>query len=406
MNDELTKRFLSQGALKAGDLTRMLGVNQSTLSRRASKIADLIRFGHTNRSQYALRREILPLGFEEGLYRVAENAKLAPIGAVNFLMANQSVLMPQGELYDGLHPMLYDLMPDGFLGRAFAQKYSLELGFPNQLRDWTKEQKLVSIAKRGEDLIGNVIFGTESASRWQQHEPFKAEIEDLPTLAKQAHMGQPLGSSVGGEQPKLCVFIEGSHYIVKFAGSDDSAFSRRWKELLKCEDRALSVLARSGIKVANTKILEISGYTFLLSERFDRNEYKGRRGIVSLSAVDNHFYGKLQRWSMTGELLCHEKRVSKETLRQIKLVEAYAMLIADSDRHFHNLSLIPSNDFEKFELAPIYDKLPMFFAPQNHLVIEREYIAPVPLPNLIEVWGEAKDLADEFWKETEFRTFH
>lgn len=111
--------------------------------------------------------------------------------------------------------------------------------------------------------------------------------------------------------------------------------------------------------------MDSTEYLFLLAERFDRVARKGRKPLISLSAVDNYFYGTTHRWSTTAERLFNDGRISQQDLKRIKLIEAYSMLITDSDRHFHNLSLIPNDTFEKFKLAPVYDKLPMYFVPKK-----------------------------------------
>jgi len=52
-----------------------------------------------------------------------------------------------------------------------------------------------------------------------------------------------------------------------------------------------------------------------------------------------------------------------EDAERIRFLDAFGALIANTDRHFGNVSLF---DHHKgiFELAPVYDMLPMLFAPQ------------------------------------------
>ena len=58
-----------------------------------------------------------------------------------------------------------------------------------------------------------------------------------------------------------------------------------------------------------------------------------------------------------------ERLLSAEDAERIALLEAFAMLIANTDRHFGNVTLFDRYE-GPFELAPAYDLLPMLFAPQ------------------------------------------
>lgn len=400
------QQILREGATKATELKLLLGVSQPTLSRWTKNVPNLVRIGETYHSTYAILEDVPLLGSEQGLYAISEDGVLKPVGVIKFLAAHQSALIPPGVIYDGFFPALYDMMPDGFMGRAFAQNHGSELGFPNQLRDWTDQQKLIAVAKRGEDLVGNLIFGRESAERWQQIDPQEVDLDDLPFLAKQAIAGAPAGSSAGGEQAKFSIFYRGQHWLVKFVRKNETEVSRRWVELLQCEHQALDVLNSNGVRSAKTEIVDSKEYLFLLAERFDRVGRKGRKPLISLSAVDNHFYGSTRRWSTTAERLFNDRKLSRQDLRKIKLIEAYSMQIADSDRHFHNLSLIPNDTFDKFSLAPVYDKLPMYFVPKNGEVEDVPYPVPIPEANLFDVWEDAQNLASQFWSRTNFRSFY
>ena len=72
------------------------------------------------------------------------------------------------------------------------------------------------------------------------------------------------------------------------------------------------------------------------------------------------------------------------------------MQIANTDRHFGNLAL-----FDRYtgrhELAPVYDMLPMLFAPLNDQLVERAFEPPEPTAEGLGVWSRARDLALQYW---------
>ena len=177
MSIEKITRILQQGSVGASELKMLLGVSQPTLSRWVKRVPNLVRVGETYHSKYALQTEAPGVGTEQGVYVVTEEGILKPAGVIKFLKANQSALTPTGTVYDGYYPPLYDMMPNGYMGGAFVHRYGRALEFPKELSDWTEAQKLIAITRRGEDLIGNLVFGRESAERWQQLQIREYRIE-------------------------------------------------------------------------------------------------------------------------------------------------------------------------------------------------------------------------------------
>ena len=53
----------------------------------------------------------------------------------------------------------------------------------------------------------------------------------------------------------------------------------------------------------------------------------------------------------------------------------------------------------RWQLAPAYDMLPMFYAPVAGEVVERNWASQLPRPNAetLAVWPQARDLALQFW---------
>jgi hypothetical protein len=310
-------RLLQSGSVRAGDLKRMLGVSQPTLSRSARRVPKLLRLGETHQSRYALQVEIPEIGLEQALFIVDAEGNLEPVASLKFLAAGQTALVPPGIVSDGLPPAVWDLIPRGLQGKRFALRYGKELGFSRQLEDWTEQQGLIAVSRRGEDLQGACILGRESAERWSKMEPREQSLDEFPGLAQQ--------EVADGGQARFDVFCRGRHQVVKFACPGESPEGRRCAELLRCEYEALSVLEKWGIPVVKSRMATFGNYLFLLQERSDRAGGKGRRPLISLAAVALSLYGECQRWSLTADRLCGEGRISHETLKQIKLVEAFCM---------------------------------------------------------------------------------
>ncbi len=81
----------------------------------------------------------------------------------------------------------------------------------------------------------------------------------------------------------------------------------------------------------------------------------------------------------------------------MRLLEAFAILTANTDRHFGNRALLDRYD-GRFTLAPVYDMLPMLFAPQDGQVIERTFDPPDTTAETLALWPRARELARGYWQ--------
>jgi hypothetical protein len=95
--------------------------------------------------------------------------------------------------------------------------------------------------------------------------------------------------------------------------------------------------------------------------------------------------------------LRRDRRIGDATLERIQLVTTFGGLIANTDRHFGNLALYDSYT-GRFELAPIYDMLPMLFAPEHDQIIAHVFQPPDPTSDTLVVWPRARSLAETFWR--------
>ena len=101
--------------------------------------------------------------------------------------------------------------------------------------------------------------------------------------------------------------------------------------------------------------------------------------------------------SSIAQRLHAEQLLSARDLERVSLVDAFGGLIANTDRHLGNITLF--DDYEgPFELAPIYDMLPMLFAPQDGQLVERPFQPAGATAATLSVWPRARDLAESYWR--------
>ena len=192
---------------------------------------------------------------------------------------------------------------------------------------------------------------------------------------------------------------EGHPVLVKFSPADDSALAQRWRDLLICEALALHTLAEAGISAAHTELIEAEGRVFLESRRFDRTP-QGRVGMVSLEVYDRQYIGQGTNWVDTARRSdqAGPERLSAADVSTLTLLDAFGALIANTDRHHGNISLLLHE--HRWQLAPAYDMLPMLYAPVAGELVPRDFAAQAPRPGVhtLAVWPRARELALRFWQ--------
>jgi len=400
--DKLLRVLRGRSLMSGAEIAAALGVSQPTLSRTVAAAQDRVcRLGQGRTTRYALPRNIAGLPSILPVFRVDEGGAVHQFGSLQCLAENRSWLIREeagGELVSGLPAFAWDMCPQGYIGRGFANLHS-DLPLPKRLNDWSDDHRLIALARRGEDCVGNVILGTESLDRFLATVPTPIGRDEYPHLARSSAMGQP-GSSAGGEMPKFAVILEASHVLVKFANSDTSLASERWRDLLVCECVASEMIRATGIPTATTTIIDRQGNRFLEVQRFDRIGIRGRKGIISLSAFNIHYLGASDGWSNAVQSHLEQPlaKIAPDDLRRIRWLDTFGDLIGNTDRHFGNISFFTDHArVPTLELAPIYDMLPMVFAPAGLTVVDRPF-TPQPAKALnLDVWRDAAFHALNYW---------
>jgi hypothetical protein len=388
------------------ELQTRLGLSQPTLSRALSALVKqgrLVKVGAARSQQYLLPRHIEGVGSQIGIVRIDTQGRVSPFARMVALpggrfWVNEADGLTQ--IHDGLPWFLDDMRPQGFMGQTFVQNHP-ELSLPADLRHWNDDHALKAMVLAGDDLPGNLIVGEQALASYLSGVRQTAVVQqpevDYPRLAMLAMQGAQPGSSAGGEQPKFSALVNGQAMLVKFSPSGDAPGDERSRDLLVCEHLALQTLAAAGLPAAESQIVIAGGRVFLQSKRFDRTD-KGRIGMVSLLVYDAQYVGEMDNWSATAQRMAARQLMTSQDAQQLQLLEAYGLLIANTDRHYGNISFLLQDD--DWRLSPTYDMLPMLYAPVKGELVERDFASRKlqPTSHTLAVWPQAKQLAQQFWQ--------
>ena len=414
---ELSTKALSAlrrqgGVLTSAELQELLGVSQPTVSRALAPLihaGQVQKVGAARSQRYVLPRNVPGVGSEVRVMRIDTQgrpspfARLVPLEGGAFWVDEADGVSAR---HDGLPWFLDDMRPQGFMGRTFAHAHpALQLG--HDPRHWSDDDVLRAMTLYGDDLPGNLIMGEAAFQRFHTLPARASQVasaDSYPALAEQAMRGTHPGSSAGGEQPKFCTITAGRHVIVKFSPAGDAPADQRMRDLLVCEHLALRTLAQAGLPAAPTQLFMGAGRVFLESERFDRTPLApdaplgGRIGMVSLQVYNAEYVGEIDNWAATAHRMAARHLLTQADARTLRLLEAYGQLIANTDRHYGNISLVLKDD--DWALSPTYDMLPMLYAPVSGELVPRDFASRPQQPTAATLgeWDEAQRLARDFWQ--------
>jgi hypothetical protein len=406
---------LGRGVAASAELEAALDLSQTAVSRLLRELicdGQIIRLGTTRGARYGLLRPIGNIGSQWELRRIDETGNVLSMGRLHALAAGEYSFSPStrihsawGGVTEGIPYFLQDQRPGGFLGRAVPRRYT-ELALPQRVIDWNDDHYLQYLTRRGADTVGDLIVGDGSFNEYvelqKQRTPIAldARAVEFPRLAKQVMAGGLPGSCAHGEHPKFTTLLRRSddfqQALVKFSPPVNTAVGQRWSDLLVAEHLAHEVLSGSGIPAVRSEIHQFEGVTFLQEDRFDRLGLNGRVGVTSLLSIDTTQYGMLDNWIASAMRLHRDRRINTQTVEMVRLVYTFGGLIANTDRHFGNLAMFDRYDGQ-FRLAPVYDMLPMLFAPQNDEIIARVFEPADPTAETITVYRQAREVAEQYW---------
>ncbi|WP_313951514.1 type II toxin-antitoxin system HipA family toxin YjjJ, partial [Accumulibacter sp.] len=373
---------------------------------------EVIRIGAARSIQYTLRDSArglpdIPVYRVDAEGRIRQLGRLTPVRPEGFAMCQEDGVTLHS---DGLPWCLFDMRPQGYLGRRYAARHGPELGLPERLSEWTDTHALRALLVHGHDVVGNLLLGDIARDRFLTApvpDPISEgqKTEEYARLALEAADAENPGSSAGGEQPKFttrAMTPDGPrHVLVKFSELEEGPVSERWRDLLLAEHLALETLREAGIAAAKTQVfdrgVDHGAQRFLEVERFDRIGNLGRRALISLAALDAEFVGAgTGGWPVIARRLAVDGQIRPDAADGADLLWAFGTLIGNTDMHSGNLSFV-SEHGRPYELAPAYDMTPMSFAPRSggglpDTISEASIHASVAN----ETWRRAEELAQRF----------
>lgn len=399
---------LRPGPMTSVELQRKHGLSQPSMSRLLRRAGDrIVHLGRGRSSRYFLTAPTFGVAPQIPIFEVTQGGVIRELGLLRGLAGGFVVEAPDMPwwlmgvdkgLFQSLPYYLYDLHPSGFLGRQLARRLSRGGAFPMDPRRWTDEHIGRFLLSEGLDLPGNLVVGDAAAQRVNRRdtEIVGDRAVAYPRLAERALNDEAPGSSAAGEQPKFAIHQQDvGHVIVKFTASGPSPEARRWRDLFHAEYHAQRTLGAQGVPAARCEIFTLAGRVFIESRRFDRIGARGRLAALSMSTVDAEFVGEGQGWARVAEALHGERLLDARSLSHIRWAEAFGEWIGNSDMHLGNLSLAPRP--RGFELLPIYDMLPMVFAPIRGDLPKPRFSPPLQTTSNREVWESAGRAAVVFW---------
>ena len=426
--DQLIQLLRRKPGAKAADLALAANVSLPTMHRMLKESGpDGVRIGKAGQTCYYLRRALKGFKGDIPVYAVDTAGKAAQTGSIKLLEPQGTWLdvaamgwPVDGEFALGVWPHglpypLQDMRPQGFLGRLFAQSQARALGVAPNPKEWSDNDVLHILLQPGFDASGNLIIGDSALQTW-----LDAKAQSLTLLTPQMLARSYVrlattvtergiaGSSAGGEFPKFTAIRDPGdradsqtpHVIVKFSAADTSATVQRWSDLLVGEHLALQAIRTiPGVQSANSRIIQAQGRTFLEIERFDRHGLFGRSPLCSLDTIEAAILSKTSTdWGDAGELLLAQGWVDPHVPALLRSIWAFGKLIGNSDMHKGNLSFVPG---PTFQVAPVYDMLPMMYAPLAGGELPTSAFGPsLPLPKEREAWLLAYPAARDFWANT------
>jgi hypothetical protein len=399
--------------VSAAELGNELGISQATLSRLLRELGmSVLVCGRGRSTRYLLRRAVAELPLATTIYAIAEDGRssvlgsLHPVGAGGFYIETESEWL-SSRYYPDWPWFLDGLRPTGFLGRLIPSRHP-ELGLPPDVRNWGGDHVLRYLARGGFDGPGDLLLGDAALQHHLNGRgTARTTIDPQGRVASYEERaitglkyGTP-GSSAAGEQPKFLAGVGAPprEVLVKFSPPLDGPVARRLADLLICEHLSQGSLEQLGLPAAKSELIEGERRLFLEVQRFDRTAL-GRRGVVALDALDHEFVGLggHGQWEPICRSLVEQGLLGAGELSRVRKAVLFGQLIANSDMHPGNLAFFCRGQ-RVGELAPIYDMLPMAYAPlQGHLV-ERDYTPVLPSSASGEVFSQVCSVAIAYWEQ-------
>ena len=217
----------------------------------------------------------------------------------------------------------------------------------------------------GHDRFGALGVST-SASEYLPRRggplPTIADVDAIRAMVLKVLNGEPVpaaerrliapGVTMGGAKPKGLVAIDGVEWVVKFGAGEDV-------DTPLVEHASMTLAAKAGIRVAETRAVRVVDGHAIAIRRFDR---AGGGRLHALSAhVALRAAGEPMGYPELAQLLRRrgtvEGGVADEQRRELFRRMVFNILIDNTDDHEKNHVLL-ATDAATYELSPAFDVLP------------------------------------------------
>lgn len=381
--NDLLQYLKKNGAAPSTDIQAALKISQASVSRLASLLSDqVVKLGAGRSTLYAAANPIGKYAAQQPIWRVNETGGVTRMGTLTHLEKSQVHIAAAGintlfstSAKSELPWYLTPLRAQGFLGQVLAKSLAAHDVNANPERWDTSEILLSALFTHdapGALLLGDSALKTAAAPRQL---PDAKLHEALDEFAQDVAQHLPAGSSAAGEQPKFLAILEGrGHVLIKFSPPRGTPYGERWGDLLVAEMLSYASLALHGFSVAKAQIVQTEKRTYLLSERFDRVGNSGRKHLVSVGAAHAGWVkGTYTSWSSSCDALQRQGRLSGNDAQSMSDIAQFGRLTGNTDMHSGNASLFVAGETlaeiakGRFQLAPVYDMLPMRWCPLRDL---------------------------------------
>ena len=294
---------------------------------------------------------------------------IAPLtAAIDQPQSRMPIFGESERIYQKLPSFIADSLPDAWGSRLFEQ---WRIGQGISAANITPLEKLAFIGRRGMGALefmpeidrGPVVDRVDIMSLANLAKKILTDREDIKILPEESLTMQSLlqvGTSAGGRQPKAIIAIDREsgeirsgqieregldYYILKFGDEQRSS-----AEL----EMAYYKLARAaGIRMMESKLIEVEGVKHFLTSRFDR-DVSGKLHIQTLAAIwpQADSYEQLL-W------VCRKLRLAEQDCEEVYRRMVFNILANNTDDHNKNFSFV-MNRQGSWSLSPAYDMTYIF----------------------------------------------
>lgn len=138
--------------MQARQLIEKMKISQPTLSRALRQLGDdLVRFGAGPSIQYALR-DTWRRFRSAPVHRITDEGRVQPLGELIPVRPDGFVMVQTDNVSlhsDGLPWWLFDMRPQGYLGRAWASTHAVGLGLAANPEQWSDADVVRALLAQG-----------------------------------------------------------------------------------------------------------------------------------------------------------------------------------------------------------------------------------------------------------------